>query len=226
MMPEYLTIHDTGNTSAYADAEAHAAYLLTSTAANAPVSWHFTTDGGSIAKPPQIYQSLPTNESGFHAGDGATGQGNRNSIGIETCMNVDGNRTTAEIMTIDLAIWLMDNVPSLKPFPHCFRQHFHWSGKNCPQIIRNRHNGWANFLGTVASRMNNAEKEIRHLHQLGIISSPDYWIRNAVAGKQIEGVFVQTVLRRASNKLKEQDALLLKYKQAGKNMLNAGQVFK
>lgn len=47
-----------------------------------PTSWHFTVDEK------EIYQHLPLNENGWHAGDGGTG--NRKSIGIEICEN-DGD---------------------------------------------------------------------------------------------------------------------------------------
>ena len=29
------------------------------------------------------------------------------------------------------------------------KQHFDWSGKNCPQVIRRRPNGWKNFIAEV-----------------------------------------------------------------------------
>ena len=48
-----------------------------------------------------IYQSLPTNEVGWHAGDG-NGSGNMKSIGIEICVNSDGNFKRA----VENAAWL------------------------------------------------------------------------------------------------------------------------
>src|SRR5262249_20012379 len=44
------------------------------------VSWHFTVDDTSI------YQSLPTNEIGWHAHNS---KGNATTIGVEICMNSD-----------------------------------------------------------------------------------------------------------------------------------------
>ena len=38
---QYITIHETGNTAAGADARAHASYLRN---VNAKVSWHYTVD--------------------------------------------------------------------------------------------------------------------------------------------------------------------------------------
>lgn len=81
MTPLYVTVHNTANTSKGADAKSHAAYVKRSTT---EVSWHFTVDDK------EIFQHLPLNENGWHAGDGH-GDGNRKSIGIEICENEDGN---------------------------------------------------------------------------------------------------------------------------------------
>ena len=87
MKPEYITIHDTANKSKGAGAEMHNRYVH-NVAPNP--SWHFTVDDKAI------YQHLPLNENGWHAGDGTNGTGNRQSIGIEICENRDGNRAQAE----------------------------------------------------------------------------------------------------------------------------------
>ena len=75
LTPKYITIHDTANTQTGADARAHANYLKNSP--NLEASWHFTVDDKVII------QHLPLSENGWHAGDGANGTGNRQSIGIE-----------------------------------------------------------------------------------------------------------------------------------------------
>lgn len=76
---ESITIHETANTSEGADAEAHSDYLSTT---SDEVSWHYTVDDH------QIYQHLPDNEEAWHSGDR---EGNHSSIGIELCVNADGN---------------------------------------------------------------------------------------------------------------------------------------
>src|SRR5690606_25918355 len=83
MAPKYITVHNTANANKGANAEMHSKYLLNG-AGGRTVGWHFTVDDT------QIYQHLPVNESGYHAGDG-NGAGNRQSIGIEICENSDGN---------------------------------------------------------------------------------------------------------------------------------------
>ena len=145
MTPRYITIHDTANPGAGANAKAHAAYLKGAAAAAIPASWHFTVDDKVI------YQHLPLNENGWHAGDGANGTGNRQSIGIEICENRDGNRAQAE----KNAAWLCAKL--LKDFGlplAAVKQHYDWSGKNCPNVLRGRKNGWAGFLAAVEKELN------------------------------------------------------------------------
>ena len=149
MKPEYITIHQTGNTAKGADAKAHAAYLKN--AAPNP-SWHFTVDDK------EAYQHLPLDTNGWHAGDGTNGPGNRKSIGIEICINKDGNLTKAEANGAELAAKLIKEVGTLKKFPACMKQHYDWSGKNCPAQIRGRKNGWADFLKAVEKHLKAAAK--------------------------------------------------------------------
>lgn len=142
MKPEYITIHDTANKSKGAGAEMHNRYVH-NVAPNP--SWHFSVDDKAI------YQHLPLNENGWHAGDGTNGTGNRKSIGIEICENSNGNRAQAE----KNAAWLTAKL--LKDFGlplAAVKQHYDWSGKNCPNVLRGRKNGWAGFLAAVEKELN------------------------------------------------------------------------
>ena len=76
LAPTHITIHNTDNASPGADAAAHARYVKGADAQARQVSWHYTVDDRVI------YQSLPANEVGWHAGPG-----NSKSIGIEICMH-------------------------------------------------------------------------------------------------------------------------------------------
>lgn len=148
MTPRYITIHDTANPGAGANAKAHAAYLKGAAAAAIPASWHFTVDDKVI------YQHLPLDENGWHAGDGANGTGNRQSIGIEICENRDGNRAKAEAN----AAWLVAKL--LKDYGlkiTAVKQHYDWSKKNCPRVLRGRPGGWEGFLAAVEAHLISAE---------------------------------------------------------------------
>ncbi len=147
MTPRYITVHDTGNTKVGADASAHAAYLAVNKDAEKNlVSWHLTVDELDV------YQSLPFNECGYHAADGA-GPGNRQSLGVEMCMHLDGDRKKIEAKGSAAIAQLIRDVPTLLPFPECVVQHNHWSGKNCPQILRARKNGWEGFLAAIKKEL-------------------------------------------------------------------------
>ncbi|OIK11041.1 hypothetical protein BIV60_19010 [Bacillus sp. MUM 116] len=139
MTPDYITIHETDNTARGADDVAHANLQFNGNSRQA--SWHFQVDDDSI------YQSIPTDEVAWHAGDG-DGPGNMTSIAIEICVNSDGDFKKA----VENAAWLtkklMDelNIPLSRVV-----QHHHWSGKNCPKYLRSGEKGidWNNFLTMV-----------------------------------------------------------------------------
>lgn len=133
MVPEYITIHETANTGKGANAQAHANLQLNGNSRQA--SWHVQVDDK------EAIQSLPFNEAGMHAGDGTYGNGNRKSIGIEICVNCDGNYEKALENAAAVVGQLMErfNIP-----PHRVVTHKHWSGKNCPtNLLKGR---WQEFL--------------------------------------------------------------------------------
>ncbi|SMO48564.1 peptidoglycan recognition protein family protein [Melghirimyces algeriensis] len=134
MKPRYITIHNTGNTDQGADADAHARLLKKGN--NRQASWHFSVDDKKVV------QHLPTDEVGWHAGDGR-GSGNMSSIGVEICENRDGDFAQAEANTAQLVRRLCDelDIPVSRVVPHR-----HWSGKNCPHRTL-RH--WGQFIEMV-----------------------------------------------------------------------------
>jgi hypothetical protein len=145
MTASSITIHNTDNTSPGANAAAHARYMKGADAQNRQVSWHFTVDDKFV------YQSLPTNEVGWHSG---THQGNASSIGIEICMNSDLGDVAAcydraALLTAWLAFRLGIHVPT------AIFQHHDWSGKNCPIVLRGTANGWTDFLAKVQRNFKN-----------------------------------------------------------------------
>lgn len=133
----YITIHETGNTDAGADAEAHGKYLTGSAGEASLTSWHYTVDDHAIV------QHLPDNETAYHAGDGASGLGNAQSIGVEICVNADGDFGAAKANAAALVRLLMaeHGIPLGN-----IKQHHDWNGKNCPAAIRSTHGAWEAFL--------------------------------------------------------------------------------
>ncbi|MTV49833.1 peptidoglycan-binding protein [Heliobacillus mobilis] len=159
LTPTFITVHNTGNGSAGADAAGHAAFIKSPGAGT--TSWHFSVDDH------QIIQHIPTNENAWHAGDGGNGPGNRTSLGVEICENSDGNLAQAEANAIDLIIDLMKqyNIPLTNVVPHK-----HWTGKDCPHLILPR---WDAFIASIAKRQQ------ERLLEAKLATIPD-WARDSL----------------------------------------------
>ena len=133
----YITIHETGNKAATADAAAHGTYLKSDSAEAGQVSWHYTVDDHAIV------QHLPDGETAYHAGDGADGPGNTTSIGVEICVNAGGDFEASKRNAAALVRLLMGEHGI--PLDHVV-QHNHWNGTDCPRTIRGTKGGWETFL--------------------------------------------------------------------------------
>ncbi|MEC1896613.1 N-acetylmuramoyl-L-alanine amidase [Bacillus velezensis] len=135
MDPAYITVHNTANTAKGASAAMHARYEKNP---ETPTSWHFTVDEK------EIYQHLPLNENGWHAGDGNRGTGNRKSIGIEICENSDGDFEKA----VANAQWLIKKLIKEQGISLAnVVPHKHWSGKQCPRKLLDR---WDSFKAGIS----------------------------------------------------------------------------
>ena len=150
---EYIVIHDTGSPGKGANAAAHNRYIKTieNNPDESPKSWHYSIGNDGI------YQHLPLDEVGYHAGDGRLvygdiwssggyddriGGGNRNGIGIESCIDEGSDYTyTMRIMAKLVAELLIKYNLGFDRI----KQHWHFSGKNCPQVMRGS-NRWNEFL--------------------------------------------------------------------------------
>lgn len=120
--PSYLTIHETGNRSVGANAAMHAIYVKGQDAIARQVSWHITVDER------EAIQHLPFNEVGWHAGR----EGNHHSIGIEICVNQDGDFQRARANAISVVQQLMRDLSlSIDDVV----THQKWTGKNCPENL-------------------------------------------------------------------------------------------
>lgn len=155
MKPTYITIHNTDNTGTGANASSHANLLYNGNGGRT-ASWHFTVDDK------EIYQSLPLDEIGYHAGDGS-GPGNMSSIGIEICENKDGNYAKAEQNAVELTAYLLlkFDLPV-----SAVKKHQDFSGKLCPAKILGRTNGWNDFINRVQEAYDNMKQpeDIYHLN--------------------------------------------------------------
>ncbi|WDV47137.1 N-acetylmuramoyl-L-alanine amidase [Clostridiaceae bacterium M8S5] len=162
MQAKYITIHETGSYNIGADAKAHNRYLHRTDTDNK--CWHFTVDDKSI------YQHIPVDYNGWHAGDGLRGIGNRESIGIELCVNENGDFNR----TLENAVWLCKKLLKENPLIKEVVQHNYWKsnkypkGKDCPRTLR-RTNRWNEFLDNIyKERKHWAEVHYDNLKAKGI----------------------------------------------------------
>jgi N-acetylmuramoyl-L-alanine amidase len=181
MNPTYITIHETDNTSPGADAEAHANLQYRGNTRQA--SWHVQVDDH------EAIQSIPFDEVAWAAGDGANGPGNLSSIHIEICVNSDGNYKKAVENAVEVTWQLM---VQFKILPDHVVQHNHWSGKNCPRMLRSGEKGitWDEFIQMLKEHNQPVlweGKELRsgQIGRITILKPINLWKRN---GNQLEMV--------------------------------------
>lgn len=145
---EFIVIHETDNKRRGADAEAHYRYWNSNPSANTSV--HYVVDDK------KAIQLLHHDEKAWHVGDnvGYSKITNNNSIGIEICVNEDGDFEKAYLNCTELVAIVMKQ--SNIPIENVVR-HFDASGKNCPRnIIKN--NLWEKFKEEVLRRFNKTKK--------------------------------------------------------------------
>ena len=128
---KYITVHNTGNRGAGADARMHASfvkntgYWVDDAGKKRWVSWHYTVDDK------RVIRHLPVNERGMHAGSAT---GNRRSIGVEICMHkgIDQEKAFKRAARLVAALRYDLDVAADDVVPH-----IRWSGKKCPELLLN-----------------------------------------------------------------------------------------
>jgi len=137
---KYIVIHETANTSKGANADAHSRLQANGNSRSA--SWHYQVDDK------EIVQSFSDNAQCWHAGNKSY---NQQSIGIEICVNSDGDFKKAVDNAIKLTKHLMDkyNIGADNVI-----QHNKASGKDCPKYLRAGSKGitWARFKSNLSKK--------------------------------------------------------------------------
>jgi N-acetylmuramoyl-L-alanine amidase CwlA len=137
--PDKLTIHETANTHAGADARMHR---------------NFVANGGGVDRASftaavddkRVVLILRLDWGNYHAG---TQTGNFDSLSIETCINSDAvwaetKRNLAKVAAAMLHVWGMPIGTVV--------QHNVWWGKNCPATIR-REGTWGAILQAISANL-------------------------------------------------------------------------
>ncbi|HIZ84057.1 MAG TPA: N-acetylmuramoyl-L-alanine amidase [Firmicutes bacterium] len=130
----FVVIHETGNPAEGADAKSHSDYLQNG--GQGSTSWHYTVDDH------EIYHHIPDDEMAFHA---SSEEGNTYGIGVELCVNADGDfeKTFDNGAKLTACLLRAYDLPA-----DAVRQHGDFTDKNCPETIRDT-GRWEEFLDTV-----------------------------------------------------------------------------
>lgn len=138
---KYIVVHDTGNTSEGADASAHYSYFNTG---NRGSSADIFIDGTSV-----WYVNDYSKYYTWHCGDGRGRYGitNSNSIGVEICVNSDGDYEAALKNAAAVIRELMEELD----IPHeQVVRHYDASRKSCPAgMMKNNWQKWHEFKQTL-----------------------------------------------------------------------------
>ena len=143
-----VTVHETDNRDAGADAVAHAELQLSGNVRQA--SWHYTVDDQ------RIIQSFRDDQQCWHSG---TAEGNKTSVAVEICVNEGIDRSAALRRAAWLVATLLDK--------HgrgvgAVRNHHDWTGKHCPAQLLDA-DGWAGFVDLVKSFFGGKEAPVSNM---------------------------------------------------------------
>lgn len=144
MRAKYITIHNTANS---ASAKNEISYMINN---SNKVSYHVAVDDV------EVIQAIEFNRNAFHAGDGAYGVGNRNSIAIEICYST-GDLEKFKKAEINCAKYVASLLKEFGWGIERVKKHQDWSGKNCPH--KTLEYGWDRFLQLIQSYLDVTEDE-------------------------------------------------------------------
>ena len=167
----YIVIHDTGNKNKGADAEAHFKYF---NGGNRNSSADFFVYDKQILQVNDYLKNYT-----WHCGDGKGRYGitNGNSIGIEICVNSDGNYEKAYANAIELTKQLMKE---LNITVDRVVRHYDASRKNCPASMSSQSWAlWNDFRKALIAQeelisINDVVWELAHR---GIITDKALWLK-------------------------------------------------
>ncbi|MEG0908759.1 MAG: N-acetylmuramoyl-L-alanine amidase [Bacilli bacterium] len=142
---KFITIHNTGVVNVITGKNFHGAQRSNNLGKDRDASWHLTVGVKDV------YQHNPLHWRAWHCGEKT---GNDTSIGIEVCMSSDA-KTQKEIYE-NAARLTVELMKTYKIPLQNVVQHNKWSGKNCPQFLRENKYGynWTWFINLVKSYYN------------------------------------------------------------------------
>ncbi|MGO4545781.1 N-acetylmuramoyl-L-alanine amidase family protein [Paenibacillus sp. 2TAB23] len=142
MLPQSITIHNTGNPASTAKNERA---WLTNLSNTRTASYHIVVDEH------EAIECLPLNEHAWHAGDGSgMTSGNRTSIGIELCESGNYEKTLSNAVELVAKLLKQYGWGTERLF-----RHYDWSGKTCPRLMYDsgKWTGWFAFKNKISERI-------------------------------------------------------------------------
>ncbi|AGB62631.1 putative N-acetylmuramoyl-L-alanine amidase [Bacillus phage phiAGATE] len=144
---KYIVVHETANTKAGADAQAHA--NLQKNGNSREASWHYQVDDKGVI------QSFDDRKQCWHAGSRVY---NQNAIGIELCVNSGGDFKKTVDNAAELIKMLMNKygIPVKNVLTHKETS----GGKDCPHFLRSGSKGvtWAQLISKISSTSSSSGK--------------------------------------------------------------------
>lgn len=157
--PQYIVIHNTDNFRAGADALAHAKAQFNG---NLSTSVHYYTDDGDL-----VYQAASHDNGCWHVGVNYGGRlfgtvNNKNSIGVEMCVQAGYDYDHAFANTVEFVRQLMaeTGIPADRVL-----QHYDVCAKNCPSQIRAK-GMWEEFKQQIQDGDSSTKEEVSSLTEI------------------------------------------------------------
>lgn len=158
--PNWIVIHETDNEDRGANALCHARALANG---NLSCSAHYYVDENNIV---QVHNH---NAVAIHCGKKygtpiINGIGNRNSVGIEICVNKDGSYMGARSNAIELTKYLMKElgIPANRVV-----RHYDACKKYCPRKMLDTSSLWTDFKNRINGNVNNTSSSSSNLLKIG-----------------------------------------------------------
>ena len=199
---KYIVIHDTANRSKGADSDAHFKYF---NGGNRNSSADFFVDSEKILQV-NDYTKYYTWQVGD--GKGKHGITNQNSIGIEICVNADGDYDKAFLNAVELTKYLMQELDI--PAERVVR-HYDASRKKCPaSMSTSSWAKWKEFKNKIMecdkvfvdTKGHFAENDINDLLKMGIINgkTPELFMPNETITRGEVARIARNVIRYITGK--------------------------
>ena len=190
---QYIVVHNTDNFSAGANALAHAKAQHNGNFDG--MSAHYYTDDGDT-----VYQATEHNRGTWHVGKNYGGRlfgtvNNRNSIGVEMCVQKGYNYEKAFQNTAELVRQLMaqTGIPADRVL-----QHYDVCAKNCPSQIRAR-GDWKRFKNLISGSVPKPVQPAQNASGKIILKADGLW--GAATTKRLQQYFDLTQDGVISNQL-------------------------